>query len=445
MTCNSSMSSRKTYLISLAILAGMFFIFGAISWVNSILIPYFRICCELTHFESYFVAFAFYIAYFIMAIPSGILLKKVGFKRGIMYGFMLTAAGAFIFVPAALSRQFEIFLIGLFSIGTGLAILQTAANPYVTIVGPIDSAAQRMSIMGVFNKLAGIVAPLVLAALILKTEDREMLELIESGTIDAAVKASVLDGLIRRVIVPYSILGVFLLLAGVGIRYSILPEINTDEQNVVCEDEASTNKSLFDFPYLWLGVFAIFCQVGIQVIAIDTIINYAGSMGMNLVEAKFFPSITLTCTMLGFLSGIILIPRYLSQKQALVVCSSLGLILSLGVVLADFEMSLFGHRANASLFCLNILGLPNALIYAGIWPLAIRGLGRFTKIGSSLLIMGLCGNALFPLAYGYLAEASDMRTGYWILIPGFIYLLFFALRGYKYERWPWQREVKSGN
>ena len=146
---NQPSARKKTYYISLAILAGMFFIFGFVSWVNSILIPYFRISCELTHFESYFVAFAFYIAYFVMAIPSGILLKKVGFKKGIMYGFMLTALGAFIFVPAALARQFEIFLIGLFSIGTGLAILQTAANPYV--------AGAAIAIVGISLVISGSV------------------------------------------------------------------------------------------------------------------------------------------------------------------------------------------------------------------------------------------------------------------------------------------------
>ena len=273
-----SPSSRKTYLLSLGILTGMFFIFGAVSWVNSILIPYFRICCELTHFESYFVSFAFYIAYFIMAIPSGILLKRVGFKRGIMYGFMLTALGAFLFIPAALTRQFGIFLLGLFAIGTGLAILQTAANPYVTIIGPIDSAARRMSLMGIFNKTAGILAPLVLAGLILRPEDSQTFALIDSGTLDA------------------------------------------------------------------------------------------GSMGMDLIEAKVFPSLTLSCTMLGFLSGIVLIPRFITQKQALVICSCLGLALSLGVVLADFPVTLFGHRANASIFFLNALGFANALIYAGVWP-----------------------------------------------------------------------------
>lgn len=428
---------QKQYFISLTILAGMFFIFGFVSWVNSILIPYFRIACELTHFESYFVAFAFYIAYFVMAIPSGILLKKVGFKRGIMYGFMLTALGAFLFVPAALVRQFEIFLIGLFSIGTGLAILQTAATPYVTIIGPIESAARRISIMGICNKFAGIISPLIFAALILKADDSELFSLIESGTLDAITKSAMLDELIQRVIVPYAILGGLLVLAGIGIRYSILPEINTDEQNATDEKENGHNskKSIFDFPYLILGALAIFFHVGTQVIAIDTIINYANSMGIDLLEAKVFPSYTLACTMIGYILGILIIPKYVSQTKALIICTVLGLLLSFGVVFADFNVTLFGHQANISIFLLCALGFPNALIYAGIWPLSIHGLGKFTKTGSSLLIMGLCGNAILPLIYGYFAEVYDLRIGYWILIPCFLYLIFFATKGHKINSW----------
>ena len=428
---------QKQYFISLTILAGMFFIFGFVSWVNSILIPYFRIACELTHFESYFVAFAFYIAYFVMAIPSGILLKKVGFKRGIMYGFMLTALGAFLFVPAALVRQFEIFLIGLFSIGTGLAILQTAANPYVTIIGPIESAARRISIMGICNKFAGIISPLIFAALILKADDSELFSLIESGTLDAITKSAMLDELIQRVIVPYAILGGLLVLAGIGIRYSILPEINTDEQNATDEKENGHNskKSIFDFPYLILGALAIFFHVGTQVIAIDTIINYANSMGIDLLEAKVFPSYTLACTMIGYVLGILIIPKYVSQTKALIICTVLGLLLSFGVVFADFNVTLFGHQANISIFLLCALGFPNALIYAGIWPLSIHGLGKFTKTGSSLLIMGLCGNAILPLIYGYFAEVYDLRIGYWILIPCYLYLIFFATKGHKINSW----------
>ena len=434
----NSAPNKRAFYTSIVILAGMFFVFGFVSWLNAILIPYFKISCELTHFQSYFVTFSFYIAYFIMAIPSGILLKRVGFKRGIMFGFFLMAIGSFIFVPAALTRQFAVFLIGLFSIGTGLAILQTAANPLVTMIGPIESAAQRMSIMGVCNKFAGIISPLIFAAVVLKVTDSQMFELLGSGTLTEAAKNVMLDELICRVILPYSILGVVLLLVGIGIRYSVLPEINTDDDDNQKEDiiaSHKTKKSLLDFPYLILGAIAIFLHVGTQVVAIDTIINYAGSMGMNLLEAKIFPSYTLTATVCGYLLGIVLIPKYVSQKNALIFCTVLGLCLSLGVIFADWQVSLFGHQANASIYFLSAIGFPNALIYAGIWPLSIHDLGRFTKTGSSLLVMGLCGNAILPLIYGLIADGNSLRAGYWVLIPCFLYLIFFAVYGHKITSW----------
>lgn len=432
----ASQAPHKTDTSAMVILAAMFFIFGFVSWVNSILIPYFRISCELTHFESYFVTFAFYIAYFIMAIPSGILLKKTGFKNGIMIGFALMAVGMFVFVPAALVREFWMFLAGLFLIGTGLAILQTAANPYVTIIGPIESAARRISIVGICNKVAGIISPLVFAAVILDPGDSELFSLIESGTLSDIDKNIILDDLIRRVIVPYSILGVLLLLFGVFIRYSSLPEINTEEENADEEEPGEeSRKSVFSYPYLVLGAIAIFFHVGSQVVAIDTVINYAGSMGIDMLEAKVFPSYTLACTMIGYIIGIFLIPKVISQRTALVICSFLGLALSLCVVLVDCPVTFLGHDVNLSLLFLCALGFPNALIYASIWPLSIHSLGKFTKIGSSLLIMGLCGNAIMPQIYGLVAHHSSFRGGYWVLIPCFLYLIFFALKGYKINYW----------
>ena len=433
-------SPRKTDVRSLLILAAMFFIFGFVSWVNSILIPYFRIACELTHFQSYFVTFAFYIAYFVMAIPAGKLLQKAGFKKGIMVGFLFMALGMYLFVPAALLRTFPLFLTGLFLIGTGLAILQTAANPYVTIIGPLESAARRISIVGICNKLAGILAPLVFAAVILKASDSGTFALIESGALEGEAKARVLDELIRRVIWPYTILGTGLLAFGIWIRYSFLPEIDPEQENAVPKG-SSDRKSVFSYPYLVLGALAIFFHVGSQVIAIDTLIQYAGTMGIDMLEAKVFPSYTLTCTMLGYLAGILLIPRFLSQKHALIGCTILGMALSLGAVLADVPVRFLGHEVNASLLFLNALGFPNALIYAGIWPLAIRNLGRHTKMGSSLLIMGLCGNAVMPQLYGFIADHASLRAGYWILIPCFAYLIWYAVHGHRIENWiSWKRQ-----
>lgn len=442
----NTIKNNRTFYISMIILVVIYFIIGLVSWVNAILIPYFKIALELTHFQSYFVTLAFYIAYFVMAIPSGLLLEKVGYKRGIMYGFIFMAVGALIFVPAALFRQYWIFLIGLYGLGTGLAVLQTAANPYVTTVGPIDSAARRMSIMGVFNKFAGIVAPLIFAAVVFKATDSSTFALLDAGTLGDVEKNTVLDELIRRVILPYSVLAGFLLLVGIGIRYSVLPEIEAEEDTAKVEDLEHTavhthKKSILDFPYLVFGAIAIFVHVGTQVVAIDTIINYAGSMGIGLLEAKIFPSYTLICTIVGYLLGIALIPKVISQKTALKICTSLGFVLAVGVLLADSTVTFFGHTANTSIWFLASIGLPNALIYAGIWPLAIHNLGKLTKVGSSLMIMGLSGNAILPLIYGAIADHHSLRMGYWVLIPCFVYLIWFAFHGHTINSW--RRKAKA--
>src|SRR5690606_2563956 len=223
--------------------------------------------------------------------------------------------GAFIFVPAAMVRAYELFLLGLFTIGIGLAILQTAANPYITILGPKERAAQRISIMGICNKFAGIVAPLLFAAAVLRPTDQALFDSLAAMTDE--VREATLDELIRRVIVPYSVVGAALLLIGIGVRYSPLPEIDTEEEEGTVADSNSGKTSIFQFPHLVLGAVAIFIHVGAQVISIDTVINYAGSMGISLIEAKVFPSFTLGTAIVGYVLGISVIPRWISQKNML--------------------------------------------------------------------------------------------------------------------------------
>lgn len=438
---NTGQLSKRDTRVAIIIIGAMFFVFGLVSWVNAILIPYFKIACELTHFQSYFVAFAFYIAYFCLSIPSAHILGKVGYKRGIMYGFICMAAGAAMFIPAALTRTYGLFLTGLFMIGAGLTMLQSAANPYITMVGPIESAARRISIMGICNKFAGIISPLIFAAVVLKVTDSSLFTLLESGTLDETSKNMMLDDLIRRVIAPYAVLSVALLAFGIFIRRSVLPEIDPASSNK--EEEGCEHTSIFQFPYLILGAIALFIHVGTQVVAIDTIISYAGSMGMNLLEARAFPSFTLTATIIGYSIGIILIPKYISQTKALQFCCVLGLILSIAIVVVSREAQLFGYDTNLSIWFLCALGFPNSLIYAGIWPLSIHGLGRFTKIGSSLLIMGLSGNAIMPIVYGYFADKMDLQSAYWILIPCYLYLIFFAIYGYRVRSWSFKSSKKN--
>jgi len=426
--------------ISLFILATVFFIIGFISWVNAILIPYFKIAFSLSNFQAYFVTFAFYISYLVISVPSSFLLKRTGFKKGMMFGFWFMAVGAFLFVPAARARLYEVFLLGLFALGTGLAILQTAVNPYITILGPKERAAQRISIVGICNKAAGILAPILFASVILKTNDRELFSLLPHMAADE--KDVALAELLSRVILPYSFVGLLLFGLGLLIRYSPLPEIDTEHESAVVATANSGRNNIFQFPHLILAALAIFLHVGTQVIAIDTVTNYAISMHMNLLEAKSFPSYTLTCTICGYILGIVLIPRWLSQVHALRFCTLLGLLFSILVVFIDRPVFFLGHQANMSIWFVVLLGLSNSLIWAGIWPLALEGLGRFTKIGSSIMIMGLCGNAILPLFYGYFADRYSLRTAYVVLIPCYLYLIFFAFRGYRIKKWSYKNIIK---
>lgn len=428
----NSLSPRDTW-ISIFIIGMLFFIFGFVSWVNAILIPYFKIACELTNFQSYLVTFAFYISYFVMSVPSSYLLKKTGFKKGMLIGFFAMAMGAFIFIPAALTRVYEIFLIGLFTIGTGLAILQTAANPYITVLGPKESAAQRISIMGIFNKGAGILAPIIFAAVILKATDTDLFKAL--ATMDEAEKNAALDEFIRRVIVPYACVGTVLLGLGLFVRFSPLPEINTEQESPEVATANISKKSIFEFPHLILGALAIFLHVGTQVIAIDTIIGYADSMNIDLLEAKVFPSYTLFATICGYILGIACIPKYISQLNALRFCTLLGAVLTILIQLVHGQVTFLNHTADLSIWMVVLLGFANSLVWAGIWPLALDSLGRFTKLGASIMIMGLCGNAILPLFYGYLADLYNVRLAYWVLFPCYLYLVFYAFIGYRLRKW----------
>jgi len=321
---NSSSSngiSRKDYIFSITIIGLFFFIFGFVTWLNGILIPFLRTACELNDFQAYFVTFAFYISYLVMALPSSALLKKTGFKNGMSIGLWIMAAGSLIFVPAAAARNFSLFLTGLFVEGTGLALLQTASNPYITIIGPRESAAKRISIMGIANKFAGAIAPIILASIILK--DSHILDERLANAADAASKAVILDEMAQRVIMPYIVMSIILVLLGLILKLAHLPEVDTDAEDEAVGIANVKKTSIWQFPHLWLGVIALFFYVGVEVIAGDTIIRYGQSLKIPMESAKYYTSLTLVAMILGYLSGIILIPKYLKQVNALKICTIL--------------------------------------------------------------------------------------------------------------------------
>lgn len=415
-------TKRKGGLSPIAIIGSLFFVFGFVTWLNSVLIPYLKIACELNNFESYLVAFAFYIAYLVMAVPSGKVLKAIGFKKGMAAGLFIMAIGALIFIPAAMSRTYLLFLVGLFVQGTGLAVLQTASNPYITIVGPRESAAKRISIMGICNKVAGAIAPIVLGAITLKNADSLVHRL---KTMDPAAKALELDALANRVIVPYIIIIIVLCVLAYFVYKSTLPEIDTDNEDEAVAAANTKKTSIFQFPHLLLGVLTLFLYVGAEVMAGDTIISYGSSQGIALSTAKFFTTCTLFAMILGYIIGIICIPKYFKQEQALKASAVLGVVFSLA--------ALFSHGYMSVLF-IALLGLANSLMWPAIWPLAIAGLGRFTKIGSSFMIMAIAGGALLPLLYGRLADIFNPQQAYWILVPIYLFIFYYATWGHTIRR-----------
>lgn len=431
---------KSTTIKSMIILALLFFIFGLVSWVNTILIPYFELTLQLSRFQSYLVTFAFYIAYLIMAIPSSFLLNKVGYKKGMMFGLWCMALGALLFVPAAYWRIYQIFLLGLFLLGVGLAILQSAANPYVTIVGPIESAAKRMSIVGTGNKLAGVLANLIFASVVIRQSDKELMRQIEAGAYTGADLEVALDTLIQGVMTPYLILAIFLFIFGIIIYYSPLPELDPSVINKSSSADGKDRGSIFLYPALILGVIAMFFHIGTQMIALGTSIQYAGTMGESLAgPAQNIPSYTMLLTFVGYFLGIALIPKYLNQRHALIICASINLILSILIITTSGTVTFLGLTTDISLWYLVMMGLPNALLYAGIWPLAIKGLGKYTNLGSAFLVMALSGSAIMPIVYnafvGETVTFESMKNAYWILIPCFAYIVWYGSRGFKIDRW----------
>lgn len=419
------MNQSRSNLVPITILGALFFIFGFVTWLNGTLIPFLKIACELNTFQSMLVTFAFYISYFVMAIPSSWVLRVTGFKKGMMLGLLVMAIGALIYIPAAHTRTFGLFLTGQFVIGTGLSILQTASNPYITIIGPIESAAKRISIMGICNKFAGVIAPIILGAILLFDSDTIVQELNNLNETARIVK---LDEMALRIVNAYLLMASIYALFALLIRFSPLPEIEIEQNGGGHDYQVEDRGSVFMYPNLVLGVIAIFLYVGVEVIAGDTLPIYGQSQGIALSQAKYFTTFTLAAMVIGYIIGIISIPKFISQSRALAISAAAGIVFS---ICAIFTV---GYT---SVMFIALLGLANALMWPAIWPLAIHGLGKYTKIASAMLIMGIAGGALLPLLWGRLSmvHAIGNQQAYFILIPCYLYILYYSMNGYRIARW----------
>ena len=428
-------SKSKSNLVPIAIIGGLFFIFGFVTWINGALIPFMKTINELTDAQSYLVASASYISFVLMALPASYLLNKIGYRKGMSLGLIIMGIGALVFIPAAEARTYWVFLLAIFIQGIGMTILQTAANPYITILGPIESGAKRIAIMGIANKTAGALGSLIFGTLLLSGIDEVKKKL---STVSIEEKSMLLDTMADSVFVPYLVMAVILFLLGFLIRKAPLPNIEAAEATER-KDNGSAKTSIFQFPHLWLGVLALFVYVGAEVIAGDTIIAYGISIGFTGEEAKFFTTYTLMAMVATYALGVFLIPKYIKQKTALIASAILGII---------FSICILNTTGFASILFVAALGIANALVWPAIWPLTLEGLGKFTKTASALLIMAISGGAIIPPLYGRMVDSNthELITGgmqqadaiatastssYWILIPCYTMILFFAIWGHK--------------
>jgi len=410
------------------IIGVLFFIFGFVTWLNGSLIPFLKVICDLNEFQALFVTFAFYIAYTVMALPMSFVLERTGYKNGMAIGLGVMVVGSLVFIPAALSANFILFLVALFTLGTGLTILQTASNPYVVLIGPIESAAMRISIMGLINKGAGVLAPLLFTSLILA--DIPSLSSQAIASIDTNELAS-------RLIVPYIVMAVLLGGLMALVKFSSIPELEFEKEDEYDKD------TIFHFPRVVLGAIALFFYVGIEVIAGDTIGLYA--QGLNVENATALTSYTMVFMVFGYLVGVAFIPKFLSQEKALMSSALVGILFLLGVAFSSstshqISEILWGWSSVATLpntvTFVALLGFANALVWPTIWPLALEGLGKYTAQGSALLIMAIAGGAILPLAFGKVAQvSSDMQSSYLLGIVCYLFILMYAVKWHKKSSW----------
>lgn len=400
------MKEQKNFLIPMAFIGLMFFTCGFALGINSLLVPVLKVSLQVTSMKAYMLIGATFLPFLIFGYPAGMLISKIGYKHTMASAFAMFSLAFAVFILSAKEESFILFLVASFACGAANTFLQAAINPYVTILGPTESAARRISIMGMINKLAWPVSPLFIAFVVGNSDHIAVADLTKPFAV---------------------IIGLFVLL-GVISFFAPLPEVKAVGEDNKEEDAesqkvsayANSKHSIFQFPHLVLGSLAIFFYVGAETIVLGTLIDYANELGLSHPEN--YSWIAPICISVGYLSGIIFIPKYLSQTRALQICSLVALA---GTALVVFL------PGTLSIYCIGIMALGCSLMWPAFWPLALMDLGKFTKEGSSLLTMGLIGGAVITVLFGLLKDIADIQLAYSICLVSFAYIVFYAFKGYK--------------
>ena len=414
-------SARPNVVTSIAIIGVLFFLIGFLTWLNGPLITFVKLAFELSEVGAFLVLMVFYLSYFFLALPASWILRRTGMKKGLSLSLLVMAGGAALFGEFATQRWYPGALGGLFVIGSGLALLQTAINPYISILGPIETAARRIALMGICNKIAGMLAPVLIGTVVLHGIG-DLSATVAAA--DEATKAQLLNEFAAKIHAPYLAMAGLLVLLAVAVLFSPLPEIKSSEANATpVAAGAAERRSIFQFPHLWLGVLCLFVYVGVEVMAGDAIGTYGHGFDLPLDQTKMFTSLTLGAMLVGYVVGLLLIPKVVSQSRYLTISAVLGVVFCLGAWVTHGYVSVGFVAA---------LGFANAMMWPAIFPLAIRGLGRFTETGSALLVMGIAGGAVLSQGFAILKQHADFQVVFAALaVPCYLYILFYSVVGHR--------------
>lgn len=414
-------SARPNVATSIAIVGVLFFLIGFFTWLNGPLITFVKLAFELSEVGAFLVLMVFYLSYFFLALPASWILRRTGMKKGLSLSLLVMAGGAALFGEFATQRWYPGALGGLFVIGSGLALLQTAINPYISILGPIETAARRIALMGICNKIAGMLAPVLIGTVVLHGIG-DLSATVAAA--DEATKVQLLNEFAAKIHAPYLAMAGLLVLLAVAVLFSPLPEIKSSEANATpVAAGAAERRSIFQFPHLWLGVLCLFVYVGVEVMAGDAIGTYGHGFDLPLDQTKMFTSLTLGAMLVGYVVGLLLIPRVVSQSRYLTISAVLGVVFCLGA---------WATHGYVSVAFVALLGFANAMMWPAIFPLAIRGLGRFTETGSALLVMGIAGGAIIPQLFAVLKQHIDFQLVFVLLmVPCYLYILFYSVVGHR--------------
>jgi MFS transporter, FHS family, L-fucose permease len=393
---------KRTLVLPMIIIGSMFAVLGFALGINAFFIPFVKDAFHISITMSYLVMTATFLSFVVFGVPSGAIIKKFGYKGGMIIAFLIMATGFFLIAPSARIISFPLLLLALFISGMGQTLLTGAVNTYVSILGPPESAASRIAMMGICSKTFYAFASLILA-----------------------VFMDLTNAHIEDTILPFYIISGVLAVMGVIYNFAPLPEIKAigeeeSEETAVVSSYAASKTSIFQFSHLILGVIAIFFDVGVEYIALGTINDYASIL--KLPSPQNYVWFVSAGMVLGYLLGVIFIPKYISQGLALLLCTVSGILVTVMILLLPVGISIY---------LVAILGLSNALMWPSIWPLAIADLGKFTQIGSALLVTGIIGGAILPLLFGYVADVASHQVAYIVCLPAYLYIMYYALSGSK--------------